>query len=178
MLVCRSSFVWLVFFFPIIFPTRFRNAPCFWAVKSRRAGLSAHGQPHHRCDHRSRSTCHVAAWADRRGSHRPSWRSHLLCAVLHLFALSTRPRNGFPKGSAFVLAAVHILLPCRPPGLRLPLCLPLLLLVPPLPPHVLCFKYSSTRNDPVKKTQVICLRSTLRTRRHSRKQLKGDVEAS
>ena len=88
-----------------------------------------------------------------------------------------RPQNSFPKGSAFVLAAIHILLPCSPLGLRLPLS-PLLLLVPPLPPHVLCLKYNSTHNDPVKKTQVICLRSTLHTRRQSQKQLKGDVGAS
>lgn len=103
-----------------------------------------------------------------------SWRSSFASLFPDFFM---RPRNSFPKGSAFVLAAIHILLPRSPLGLRLPLP-PLLLLVPPLPPHVPCLKYNSTHNDPVKKTQVICLRSTLHTRRHSQKQLKGDVGAS
>lgn len=51
----------------------------------------------------------------------------------------TRPQNSFPKGSAFVLAAVRILLPRSPLGVRLPLS-PLLLPVPPLPPHVPCLR--------------------------------------
>lgn len=66
-----------------------------------------------------------------------SCKSDIMCVSPTLFVLQPflRAWSCFPKGSAFVLAAIHALLPHRPLGLRLSLP-PLLLLVPLLPPHV------------------------------------------
>lgn len=112
--------------------------------------------------------CHLEVGAEPCWSYLPHdkhlpWRSPITCTFPSLLVL--QPWDGFPKGFAFVLAANLILLLHSPLGLRL-LLSPLLLLVPPLPPRVLCWKYNSAPADPVTKTQVICLRSTLHTQRH------------
>lgn len=58
----------------------------------------------------------------------PGGLEPLVPSCTSLFSgFSSRPQSSFPKGSAFVLAAIHILLPRSPLGLRL-LLSPLLLL--------------------------------------------------
>lgn len=115
-----------LFFFPFIFVML--HTPGL--QNSRGCGLGVHRQPHQSCDSRAgMGMCHLVTqigstcpWPRAR---REVW--HHQCLPAPLCSLAFSGDLTFPKGSAFVLAAVHILLPRSALGLRLllsPLLLP------------------------------------------------------
>lgn len=121
--------------------------------------------------------CHLATWI---GATCPwprlSWRSGIISAFLNLFVLWLfhETLEWFPKRLSICSGSCPYFASLQPSGSEAAAVSPPAP-IPPLPPHVPCLRWDSAHNDPVKKTQVICLRSTLHSL--SPKQLRGDVGA-
>lgn len=158
--------------FPLFIPIHFCNASHSWTAEVQRP----------LCSQRVVITeqdgmCHLATWI---GATCPwprlSWRSGIISAFLHLFFLWLfhETLEWFPKRLSICSGSCPYFASLQPSGSEAAAVSPPAP-IPPLPPHVPCLRWDSAHNDPVKKTQVICLRSTLHSL--SPKQLRGDVGA-